>query len=108
MGGITLYVTAADGSPAETLSGELTVDGVSTSFDCGAQTGEVLCGNGMITLQVEDGETLEYTLADDNGDAASGDIALEWTKSAPNGEECGPICYSDAIDITLEPPSNTP
>ena len=105
MNGLTLNVTDADGNPVDGLSGEVTVDGVTMTFDCATEENVGYCNDGSVLLAIEQGTVLEYSISIERGDFAFGEITLDWTESAPNGEACGPICYSDTVDIELGPPT---
>ena len=66
-------------------------------------TGSIFCENGIVLIQVEQGETASYTIA--MGDeSASGELDLNFESYAPNGEGCDPICYIDDHTISLFTP----
>ena len=98
--GLTLTIQDSYGAPAATAAGTITIDGQDYEFDCADSTGSIFCENGIVLIQVEQGETASYTIA--MGDeSASGELDLSFESSAPNGEDCDPICYIDDHTISL-------
>ena len=103
--GLTLNVSDPNGNPASDLYGTITVDGEAFEFDCNTGDGDVFCGEGLVTLFIEDGTTAEYDIAAATGAFGFGELELNFEAYAPNGEDCDPICYNDQHDIMLEPPT---
>ena len=98
--GLTLTIQDSYGGAATTASGTVTIDGQDYTFDCADANNAVFCENGVVLIQVEQGETATYniTMSDES---AVGDLELIFESYAPNGEECGPICYVDNHTVSL-------
>ena len=99
--GLTLTIEDSYGGTASTVSGTVTIDGQDYTFDCADVNSPVFCENGIVLIQVEQGETASYTLAMGE-EFASGELQLNFESYAPNGEDCDPICYVDDHTIQLE------
>ena len=98
--GLTLNIKDSYGGEATRAQGSVTIDGQEYTFDCASDDSTVICDNGIVFLQVEQGETASYnvTMGDES---ASGELELSFESYAPNGEGCEPICYSDEHTIAL-------
>ena len=100
MSGLTLYIKDSYGGEATRAQGTVTIDGQEYTFDCGAEDSTVICDNGVVFLQVEQGTTASYSIT--MGDEYdSGELTLNFESYAPNGEGCEPICYNDEHTIEL-------
>jgi len=101
--GLTLTIQDSYGGTADTVSGTVTIDGQEYAFDCTDPNSSVFCNNGLVRIQVEQGETASYDLTMGE-EFASGELQLNFESYAPNGEDCDPICYVDEHTIQLERP----
>lgn len=100
MSGLTIVIKDSYGGEATSAQGSVTIDGQEYTFDCASEESTIICDNGIVFLQVEQGETASYniTMGDES---ASGELALSFESYAPNGEGCEPICYNDEHTIEL-------
>lgn len=98
--GLTLIIKDSYGETATQAQGTITIDGQEHTFDCGAEESTVICDNGIVLIQVDQGTTANYSIT--MGDeSASGELELSFASYAPNGEGCDPICYNDEHTIAL-------
>lgn len=98
--GLTLIIKDSYGGDATRAQGTITIDGQEYAFDCAAEDSTVICDNGIVYLQVEQGSTATYdiTMGDEYD---SGALTLSFEAYAPNGEGCEPVCYNDEHTIEL-------
>ncbi len=104
-GGISLQVTAADGSAPSAFSGTLRVSGEALTFTCPNSGQGVLCfGEGSVLIMadvVEEPETVTITVTSSAGETFAGDVEPDYQDHNPNGAFCGPACTSGQLALTL-------
>jgi hypothetical protein len=105
-GGILRMNIAVDGAPVQSFSGTIAVGEHSFDVDCGVamETSEaIVCGDSTLTLDLgtfDVGSTVVSwsltAVTRDTGDTFDGEGSLTpaWESFAPNGEACGPVCWS--------------
>lgn len=105
-GGILRVAIAVDGAPVQSFSGTLSVGEHSFDVDCGIAmetTEGIQCGDSTLSLDLatfDVGDTVvSWSLTAVTRDTAEtytgeGSVTPEWESYAPNGETCGPVCWS--------------
>lgn len=108
---LTLTVTDA-GAPPVGLNGTVTVGGRTYQVDCdGTSDPEVTCDGAVVTIQDAGddwGGDVTWTFhAGDPGATQGGGytgndtFTPEWTLNQPNGEDCGPTCWTAEGTVAL-------
>ena len=60
--GLTIIITDSYGGEATQAKGTVTIDGQEYAFDCSSEESTVICDNGIVYLQVEQGTTATYDI----------------------------------------------
>jgi hypothetical protein len=98
---VTLTVTLPDGSQPQDVKGQVTVGEEVLEFDCTTDT--FTCDGGVIRLEVAPAEEAALNISSvAAGLSFIGAVTVTITTSAPNGEECGPICENGSAEVVLE------